>query len=58
MPGLTLAQEASTTGDRPISGSHHDRLSRYHPTVAASPDANPTVGSQPSSVRILVESSR
>ena len=53
-----LAQDDSTTGERPISGSHHERLSRYHSTVALRPDSKSTTGSQPSSVRIFVESSR
>ena len=52
------AQLASTTGERPMRGSHQEGLSRYHPTVELRPASKPTVGSQPSSVRILVESRR
>ena len=35
---------SSITGARPCSGSHHDRLSRYHRTVEARPSAKSTRG--------------
>ena len=39
-------------------GSHQLRLSAYQPTVSARPFSKGTVGSQPSSRRILLESRR
>ena len=53
-----MPQVVSTTGARSRSGAHHSWLSRYHSTVSLIPWANGIVGSQPSSVRILVMSKR
>ena len=51
-------QLVSTTGARSSSGAHHASCSLYQRTVSAMPPANSMVGAQPSSVRILVVSSR
>jgi len=56
--GQDRAQAPSTTGERSRSGSHQSRCSAYQRTVSRTPSSNPTSGSQPSSRRILVESSR
>ena len=48
----------SRTGARSRSGSHQARLAAYHSTVARSPSSNEISGSQPSSRRSFVESSR
>ena len=57
-PAGRADQAPSTTGARSRSGSHQLRWSAYQPTVSARPSAKGTVGSQPSSLRILDESSR
>ena len=48
----------SRTGARSLSGSHQARLAAYHSTVARSPSSKEISGSQPSSPRSFVESSR
>ena len=51
-------QAVSETGARSFSGSHQARFARYHSTVSRSPCPSSICGSQPSSRRIFVESSR
>src|SRR5262249_8094456 len=48
--------EPSATGARSRNGSHHAWLAAYQSMVAATPWSNGTVGVQPSSVRIFVQS--
>jgi hypothetical protein len=48
----------SSTGARSLSGSHQSRFSAYQRTVSRRPFSHPTSGFQPSSLRILLESSR
>ncbi len=51
-------QAVSSTGARFFSGSHQSRFAVYQSTVSARPSRHPCAGSQPSSSRIFVASSR
>ena len=48
----------SWTGARSLSGCHQPRFTAYHSTVSRSPSSHAIAGSQPSSRRIFVASSR